>query len=61
MWIYGYFECNIVRCHVVQARGLEPPCSCEHTDLNRARLPIPPCLRDRNYYNIGYEKMPQLF
>ena len=31
---------------LVQARGLEPPCPCEHTDLNRARLPIPPCLHE---------------
>src|SRR6187431_2386128 len=23
-------------------RGLEPPRGCPHTDLNRARLPIPP-------------------
>jgi hypothetical protein len=26
----------------VRMRGLEPPRACAHTDLNRARLPIPP-------------------
>ena len=26
----------------VRMRGLEPPRGCPHTDLNRARLPIPP-------------------
>jgi hypothetical protein len=37
---------------MVQARGLEPPYSCEHMDLNRARLPIPPCLPDVLDFNI---------
>ncbi len=27
---------------MVRETGLEPACPCEHTDLNRARLPIPP-------------------
>ena len=27
---------------MVRIRGLEPPRSCPHTDLNRTRLPIPP-------------------
>src|SRR5712692_1012684 len=26
----------------MRMRGLEPPRGCPHTDLNRARLPIPP-------------------
>jgi hypothetical protein len=26
----------------MRSRGLEPPRYCYHTDLNRARLPIPP-------------------
>ena len=29
-------------------RGLEPPRACAHTDLNRARLPIPPHPRGRS-------------
>jgi hypothetical protein len=29
-------------CDVVGEGGLEPPCPYGHTDLNRARLPIPP-------------------
>src|SRR5581483_10047300 len=29
----------------MRMRGLEPPRGCPHTDLNRARLPIPPHLR----------------
>jgi hypothetical protein len=28
--------------HLVRMRGLEPPRAFAHTDLNRARLPIPP-------------------
>ena len=28
--------------HTMRMRGLEPPRTCIHTDLNRARLPIPP-------------------
>ncbi len=27
---------------MVRETGLEPACSCEHMDLNHARLPIPP-------------------
>src|SRR5436190_18091313 len=30
----------------MRMRGLEPPRGCPHTDLNRARLPIPPHPRD---------------
>ena len=29
---------------VMQKKGLEPSRYCYHTDLNRARLPIPPLL-----------------
>ena len=31
---------------VVREGGVEPPCPFGHTDLNRARLPIPPLARD---------------
>ena len=31
----------------MRMRGLEPPRGCPHTDLNRARLPIPPHPRGR--------------
>ena len=31
---------------VMQKKGLEPSWCCHHTDLNRARLPIPPLLRN---------------
>ena len=48
----------------MQKKGLEPSWYCYHTDLNRARLPIPPLLRfdvsvvslyliDKTYYSIG--------
>ncbi len=41
--------------HLVRMRGLEPPRTYIHTDLNRARLPIPPHPRDaaRRYRNRG--------
>ena len=32
---------------IVQKKGLEPSWYCYHTDLNRARLPIPPFLQNR--------------
>ena len=32
----------------MQEKGLEPSWYCYHTDLNRARLPIPPFLHARN-------------
>ena len=32
----------------MRMRGLEPPRACAHTDLNRARLPIPPHPRGRS-------------
>ena len=32
----------------MRMRGLEPPRTCIHTDLNRARLPIPPHPRGRS-------------
>ena len=42
---------------LVRIRGFEPPWSCPHTDLNRARLPIPPypqvfCFPWRDYFII---------
>ena len=30
---------------MVREGGVEPPCPFGHTDLNRARLPIPPLAR----------------
>ena len=35
----------------MQKKGVEPSRYCYHTDLNRARLPIPPFLRTNVYYN----------
>ena len=45
--------------YLVQKMGVEPTRYCYHTDLNRARLPIPPLLRlaaftsNENYYIVG--------
>jgi hypothetical protein len=40
--------------HLVRMRGLEPPPSFLDTDLNRARLPIPPHPRDgQRRYRTG--------
>ncbi len=41
---------SITRRAFVQRKGLEPSWYCYHTDLNRARLPIPPSLLDKYYY-----------
>ncbi len=41
---------SITRRAFVQRKGLEPSWYCYHTDLNRARLPIPPSLLDKCYY-----------
>src|ERR1700690_1818920 len=38
------------RCFRVRMRGLEPPRPYGHTDLNRARLPIPPHPRGATVY-----------
>ena len=38
--------------HSVQKKGVEPSRYCYHTDLNRARLPIPPLLHEHKYYTI---------
>ena len=41
--------------HVMQKEGLEPSWYHYHTDLNRARLPIPPLLRYAALAsNVGY-------
>ena len=37
----------LVDLFAMRMRGLEPPRGCPHTDLNRARLPIPPHPRGR--------------
>ena len=37
----------------MRMRGLEPPRTCIHTDLNRARLPIPPHPRERQGEDIA--------
>ena len=36
----------------MQEKGLEPSWYCYHTDLNRARLPIPPFLRTKTILHI---------
>src|SRR5699024_8744455 len=36
---------GILRLPAVREGGVEPPRPCGHTDLNRARLPIPPLAR----------------
>lgn len=38
----------------MQEKGLEPSWYCYHTDLNRARLPIPPFLRAYLQYHIFF-------
>jgi site-specific DNA recombinase len=45
------FRVGSISEHLVRMRGLEPPRSRLHTDLNRARLPIPPhpLAGDRQY------------
>ena len=35
---------------MVRIRGLEPPWSCPHTDLNRTRLPIPPYPQNKKWW-----------
>src|SRR5712691_12566589 len=39
----------------MRMRGLEPPRGCPHTDLNRARLPIPPHPRGATQSSVGPE------
>ena len=46
--------------HVMQKEGLEPSWYHYHTDLNRARLPIPPFLRTSVSYNT-WSEMSTLF
>ena len=41
----------MITAHVMQKEGLEPSWYHYHTDLNRARLPIPPFLRTSVSYN----------
>ena len=41
----------MITTHVMQKEGLEPSWYHYHTDLNRARLPIPPFLRTSVSYN----------
>ena len=38
---------------MVREGGVEPPHPFEYTDLNRARLPIPPLARERGKPNSG--------
>ena len=40
---------------MVREGGVEPPCPCGHTDLNRARLPIPPLARCTSSWHAGHE------
>ena len=37
----------------VRLRGVEPPRAFAHTDLNRARLPVPPQPREQAIYRVG--------
>ena len=39
---------------MMQKMGVEPTRYCYHTDLNRARLPIPPLLRTVVSVNLTY-------
>ena len=39
----------------MQEKGLEPSWYCYHTDLNRARLPIPPLLRTKHIVYVLFE------
>jgi len=41
-------------------RGLEPPRGCPHTDLNRARLPIPPHPRGQTIVSAVGERLTGL-
>ena len=50
----------MITAHVMQKEGLEPSWYHYHTDLNRARLPIPPFLRTSVSYSICF-KMSTLF
>ena len=38
---------------LVREGGVEPPRPHGHTDLNRARLPIPPLARKELHYQLG--------
>src|SRR4249919_2398077 len=42
----------------MRLRGVEPPRSCLHTDLNRARLPVPPQPREQAIYLVGAKGPP---
>ena len=46
----------ICRLYVMRMRGLEPPRPYGHTDLNRARLPIPPHPRARDDYSAALSR-----
>ena len=50
----------MITAHVMQKEGLEPSWYHYHTDLNRARLPIPPFLRTSVYYTTLHQ-MSTLF
>ncbi len=45
----------------VQEKRLELSWYCYHTDLNRARLPIPPFLRTKLSYTISWKKSTSFF
>ena len=53
----------MITAHVMQKEGLEPSWYHYHTDLNRARLPIPPFLRTRcilQYFVINVNTIFQI-
>jgi len=45
----------------MRLEGLEPPRACAHTDLNRARRPVPPQPRNRSSYQfeLGSQASPR--
>ena len=51
--VCGLFVAEIRRKRFMRMRGLEPPRGFPHTDLNRARLPIPPHPRARRILARG--------
>ena len=51
----------MITAHVMQKEGLEPSWYHYHTDLNRARLPIPPFLRTRCILQYLFQNVNTIF
>ncbi len=45
----------------MQEKGFEPSQYCYHTDLNRARLPIPPFLHAKVILTLGFVIVNAIF